>query len=197
MNDVSPGKLVIIIGAAVSFLFSFLPWATVSGYGSGISANAWGSGMFPMATWVPVLALVVGFIASAQAFEYVELPAKIWEFTLDQIVVVLSVFSLLITLSFLVVDKGGASNGFGLFLSFLGTVAMVAGFFLDRAGIGVNPNAKASPDVPRSSSAAPADAGPQAPQPPLTEQPPLQSDPPTMPGPAASPGEPPTEPGTF
>lgn len=182
MNDVSPGKLVIIIGAAVSFLFSFLPWATVSGYGSGISANAWGSGMFPMATWVPVLALVVGFIASAQAFEYVELPAKIWEFTLDQIVFVLSVFSLLITLSFLVLDKGGASNGFGLFLSFLGTVAMVAGFFLDRAGVGVNPNAKApsDPAVPAAAGTTPdatqgeptADAGDVQPQPSVQPPPP-------------------------
>lgn len=185
MNDVSPGKLTIIIGAIVTFLFSFLPWATVSGYGSGISANAWGSGMFPMATWAPVLALVVGFIAAAQAFEFVELPAKIWEFTLDQIIFILSAFSLVITLSYLVVDKGGASNGFGLFLSFLGTVAMIAGFFLDRAGVGVHPNSQAPSDPPppvsETASDAPtgalsgdldADAGPARPQPPAQGPPP-------------------------
>lgn len=141
MNDVSPGKLTMLIGAAVTFLFSFFPWFSISGFGSRFSRSAWQSGMFPMATWVPVFALLVGFVVAVQAFKFLELPEKLWEFTLDQVVLVLSIFATLLTVSYLITDKGGASIGFGLILCFLGTIAMVAGFFLDRAGVGVNPNA--------------------------------------------------------
>lgn len=141
MNDVSPGKLTTLIGAGVTFIFSFLPWFTISGFGGRFRRSAWQSGLFPMATWVPVFAVIVGFVVAAQAFKFLELPEKIWEFTLDQIVLVLSAFATLLTLSYLITDKGGASVGFGLILCLLGTVAMIAGFFVDRAGIGVNPNA--------------------------------------------------------
>ncbi len=194
MNDVSPGKLTVLIGAAVTFIFSFLPWYSVSGFGSKFTRSAWGSGLFPMATWAPLFALVVGFVVAAQAFKFLELPEKVWEFALDQIVLILSVFSLLVALSYLIVDKGGASIGFGLILCLLGSIAMVAGFFMDKAGVGVNPNATegnagiAAPGFP------PPGAQPGAPQPgqyPPTQQPgapaPPTQAPPTQAPPAQAP----------
>ena len=136
MNDATPGKLITIGGAAVAFLFSFLPWYKAYGY----HVSAWGSGLFPMASWSAIFALLVGFAVAVRAFKFLVLPERIWEFTLDQLVVVFSIFSLLITLSYLIVDHPG-SISFGLFLCLLGAIAMVAGIFVDRAGIGVNPNA--------------------------------------------------------
>ncbi len=171
MNDASPGKLTTLIGAAVVLLFSFFPWFSASGFGSRFTRNAWESGMFPMATWAPILAVVVGFIVAAQAFKFLELPAKVWEFTLDQIVLILSIFSVLITLSYLITDKGGASIGFGLLLAFLGTIAMVAGFFMDRAGVGVNPNAgQAGAEQPGFPGQQPGAVPPQQAQTPPTQQ---------------------------
>ncbi|HET8929361.1 MAG TPA: hypothetical protein VFN21_01765 [Acidimicrobiales bacterium] len=195
MNDVSPGKLTLLIGAAVTFVFSWFPWYSISGFGSSFSRNAWQSGTFPMATWAPLLALVVGFVVAAQAFKFLELPEKLWEFTLDQVVLILSIFALLVTLSYLIVDKGGASIGFGLIVCFLGTVAMVAGFFMDRAGVGVNPNAvdaNASFQQPGFPPPGQQPGAPQSGQHPPTQAPPAQAppaqQPPTQQPPQADPG---------
>lgn len=138
MSDASPGKLTQIIGAFVVLLFSFLPWFSGSGY----SQNAWGTLLFPMASWAPIFAIVVGFVVAARAFKFANLPEKVWEFTMDQVVLVLSIFTLLITFSYLIVDLPG-SIGVGLYICFLGAIAMVVGFFMDKAGVGVNPNAGA------------------------------------------------------
>ncbi len=212
MNDVSPGKLTLLIGAAVTFVFSWFPWYSISGFGSDFSRNAWQSGTFPMATWAPVLAIVVGFVVAGQAFRFVDLPERIWEFTLDQVVLILSVFALLVTISYLIVDKGGASIGFGLILCFLGTIAMVAGFFMDTAGVGVNPNAaNANPGFQQSGRQPGAPQGGQYPpaqtppaQTPPAQTPPAQTPPAQTPPAPAPPTPPPGQeppgqpgPGTF
>lgn len=138
MNELKIGKLVTLGGAGITFLFSFLPWVSYSGYGASLSRSAWSSGLFPMATWAPICALVVGFLAAVEQFKFLNLPAKIWEFTVAQIIVILSVFSLIITLSYLMLDKGGAGMGFGLILCFLGSVAMLGGFVMDKLNIGTS-----------------------------------------------------------
>lgn len=190
MSEVSPGKLTQIIGAIVVLLFSFLPWYSGFGY----SVNAWGTGLFPMASWAPIFALAVGFIVAARAFKFLVLPEKVWEFTMDQVVLVLSVFALLIPLSYLIASHPG-SLGFGLFLCFLGAIAMVAGFFMDRANVGVNPNAGAPgynapmqpgqefPPAGQPQAPVPGQAAPQQPQQPFPGQPaPQQPQQPPYPG---------------
>ena len=173
MSDATPGKLTQIIGAFVVLLFSFLPWYSGFGY----SVSAWGSGLFPMASWAPIFAIVVGFVVAARTFKFVNLPEKVLDFTMDQLVLVLSVFPLLITLSYLITEHGG-SVGFGLILCLLGAIAMVAGFFMDKAGVGVNPNAGAPgynaplSDTPQAPQGFPPAGQPQAPQAPQAPQPP-------------------------
>lgn len=196
MNDVSPGKLTTIIGAAVVFLFSFLPWASASNRFISVSRSAWSSGFFPMATWAPIFAVIVGALVALQAFKVVEFPEKILDFTVDQIVLVLSGFTLLVTMSYLITDKGGASVGFGLILCLLGAIAMVAGYFMDQAGVGENPNAgqpgyqagPGGPPPPSGTAGAPqppqAEPAPQAPAPqPQAPQSPAPQ-PPAQPAPA-------------
>ena len=225
MNDVNPGKLTTIIGAIVVFLFSFLPWAKYSYLGSSASRSAWGSGYFPMATWAPLFALAVGTVVGLEAFKIVELPKKILDFTIDQLVLVFSSFTLLVTISYLIVDKGGASMGFGLILCFLGAIAMVAGYFMDKAGVGVNPNAgqpgyNAPPGAPQAPAGfppagqpqqappggqpqAPAPQAPPAPQPqtpPQQQAPAPPQQPPADAPPAQTqlpPQQPPQQPGAF
>ncbi len=194
MNDVSPGKLTTIIGAAVVFVFSFLPW-----FSSGLyHVSAWSSGLFPMATWAPVFAVIVGTAVALEAFKVVELPEKILDFTIDQLVLVCSLFTLLVTMSYLIVNKGGASVGFGLVLCLLGAFAMVAGYFMDKAGVGVNPNAgqpgyNAPPGTPQAPAGYPPAGQPQQAPPgyPPAGQP--QAPAPQTP-PAAQPQAPPQQP---
>ncbi|MBS1847791.1 MAG: hypothetical protein JST73_05890 [Actinobacteria bacterium] len=138
MDEVSPGKIVVLIGAGVAFAFSFLPWFSAT-FG-GATQNAWQSGLLPMATWVPVSALVVGVIVAAQVFGIFEIPEKIWDFTTDQVVFVLAALALLLSFSYLIADKGGEKVGVGLILCFLGSVAMIAGCFMDRANVGMVPD---------------------------------------------------------
>ena len=199
MSDASPGKLTLIIGAFVVLLFSFLPWYSAS---FGYSVNAWGSGLFPMASWSAIFAIVVGFVVAARTFKFVNLPEKVWEFTMDQVVLVLSVFTLLITLSYLVTSHAG-SIGFGLILCFLGAIAMVAGFFMDRAGVGVNPNAGApgynapmGSNPPGSQGFPPPTAQPQAPQQAPYPQQPQAPQPQQAPQQTQLPGDTP-QPGNF
>ncbi len=166
MNDVSPGKLVLIIGAGVTFVFSFLPWFSFNDHFTS-SQNAWGSGLFPMASWAPVLALVAGFLVAAEAFEFVNLPEKIASFTLDQVVLVCSAVACLITISYIIVDKSPAGIGPGLWLCFLGTIALLSGYFMDKTGVGVNPQQRSD-----------------RPAPPPGEDAPGESPPPQQPGPS-------------
>lgn len=188
MNNASPGKLTLMVGAAVTFIFSFLPWFSAGAGPFRFTMSAWKSGAFPMATWAPVLALIAGFIVAAEAFGFVKLPEKLWEFTQDQVVLILSVFAFIVTVSYLIMDKGGASISFGLILCFLGTIAMIAGFFMDRAGVGVNPNA-----VPGGAMNQPPMQQPPMQQPPM-QQPPMQQ-PPVQQPPAQQPPQ--QDPGAF
>lgn len=209
MNDVRLGKLILMIGAAVTFIFSFLPWMSYSGFGSSVNRSAWGSGMFPMATWAPVFAIIVGFLVAVETFKFLKIPEKIWEFTLDQVVLVLSVFAFLVTLSYLITDKGGASIGFGLILCFLGTIAMVGGYFMDKLGIGgsigeslnsTNANQQSGFPPPGTTGfPAPGQAAPPAPgqaAPPAPGQAPA-SPPPGAQAPQSNPSPPQQQPGTF
>ncbi len=208
MDDVKLGKLVTLIGAGVTLIFSFLPWVSFNGFGS---RSAWGSGLFPMATWAPICAAVVGFCVAAEQFKFVNIPKKIWEFTLDQVVLILSIFCLVITLSYLAMDKGGAGMGFGLILSFLGTCAMVGGFFMDKLNVGVAsgstpfqqpgfpgaPGQTGGPTPPAPQGYAPPPAASQAPPAPQDYAPPAA---PQAPPASSSPWEQPPaspEPGAF
>ena len=119
-----------------------------------------------MATWAPLFAVLVGAVVALEAFKIVELPEKILDFTIDQLVLVFSLFTLLVTISYLIVNKGGASVGFGLILCLLGAIAMVAGYFMDKAGVGVNPNAgqpgyNAPPGTPQAPAGFPPAGQPQ------------------------------------
>lgn len=140
VNDVSPGKLTLIIGGLVAFVCSILPWI-----GSGIGGpthNAWGSGMFPVATFSPIFALVAAVLVGLPAFTEVKLPAKVLDFTIDQLVLICVFFSVIITFGYaiLIALTDGASIEVGLMLCLIAVIAMGAGWFMDFHGIGANPH---------------------------------------------------------
>ena len=130
MNHVSPGKIAIIAGGGVTFLFSFLSWWTVSYNNHGNSA--WSDGLFGPATWAPLFGLVAVLLVALPAFANVKLPDDVLGFTIDQLVLVAGVFATLITLGFMIGTPNGFDVGIGLIFCFLGSAAIVVGWFLDR-----------------------------------------------------------------
>ncbi len=174
MNHVSPGKIAIIAGGAVTFLFSFLSWWTVSYNNHGNSA--WSDGLFGAATWAPLFGLVAALLVALPAFANVKLPDDVLGFTIDQLVLVAGVFASLITLGYMVGTPDGADVGFGLIFCFLGSAAIVVGWFLDRQGVGAKP-ADAAGYAPQPGVAPPPQGYAPPPQPPV-QQPPVQQAPP-------------------
>lgn len=213
MNDVSPGKLTIIIGGLVVFLFSFFRWIGSGSY----SVSAWSSGLLPVATWAPLFALAAAVLVALPAFAGMKLPEKVLDFTIDQLVMVCAVFSFLIVFGYAVTDKGGTSIGFGLVICLFGAIAQLAGVFMDRAGVGTHPGSATSgynaplvdpatapqpqgfPQAQQPQAPGYPQGQPQAPQAPPAQSPPAQTDfpgqPPAPPTQTEIPGQP--GPGSF
>ncbi len=117
------------------------------------------------------------------------LPARLLDFTWEQLHVVLGVMAALLMVCYLIVNKGGASYGFGFFLLFLAGFGLaVDAFLLQRERAAVD-SATGSSDlgVTRASDGSPPPA-PFAPPPPSIP-PPLT--PPSTPPPLMPPSTPP------
>jgi hypothetical protein len=210
MNQVSPGKLTMILGGAFTFLFSFLSWYS----GGGTSVSGWSSDtlpeLLPFGFFVGMFGLAVALAVGLPAFTEVKLPEKVLDFSVAQLVVFVGVFNVLVTLCLILGAGHGASAGFGLILCFLGSVAVVVGWVLDLRGVGVHPAGAAGAAAPGTAPpppqgyAPPPQQGyeppppqqPQAPQGPPSGYPPPQPPPAQQPAPPQGPppGYPPQQP---
>lgn len=141
-NNPRPHELVIMIGGAVTFLFSFFTWfeyGAADGTDSVVlaSPSAWSSGLFPLATLVPVFGLIMAVGVALSRFANVEIPDSIAGFGRTQIHLLLSGYSVIITLAFFFytggAEEGGAtvSAKFGYFFSLLGAIALLVGSILE------------------------------------------------------------------
>lgn len=188
MNHVSPGKIAIIAGGAVTFLFSFLSWWTVSYNNHGNSA--WSDGLFGAATWAPLFGIVAALLVALPAFANVKLPDDVLGFTIDQLVLVAGLFASLITLGFMIGTPDGFDVGIGLIFCFLGSAAIVVGWFLDRQGVGAKP-ADAAAGAPQPGVAPPPQGYAPPPQQPVQQAPVQQPPAPQAPPAGYPPQQPP------
>ena len=154
--------IVMMAGGVVCLLFSFLAFYK---FGS-VSRSAWGSGLFPIATYVALFGLIVGGSVALMKFANVSLPDPILGFSWKQIRLALSLFAGLLMLGYLIVDKGGLDFGIGFWLMLLGAIALVAGAVMET--IGFDPQAAKG-------GAAPGAAPPAPPPPPGSPPPPPPS----------------------
>ncbi len=134
------GQVLVMAGGALTFIFGFLAWfSTKGGFGfGGKDISAWSGdavpGLFPWATTVPVLCLVVAILTAVKTFGG-SFPEKLWIFTLDQINLVVGAGSLWLVVALLIADKHGADTGIGLILSIFTTAAVLVGAIFDVQGI--------------------------------------------------------------
>jgi hypothetical protein len=119
--------LVMLIGGAITFLFSFLDFLG--------ETSAWGSGLLPIAT-IPALLGLAMAVEQGLRLGGVSLPEPVLTFTWRQIRFTWGVVAITIMLAWLIVDKGFADTGAGLMIMLLGSIAMTVGATLDLLGKG-------------------------------------------------------------
>ena len=112
-------ELTIMIAGAVMLVGSF-----VSFY-SGGSSSAWSSGLFPIATLLPLYGVIMGGEIALTKFAGVKLPERIATFTWEQIHLALAIFAALIAVCFLITNNPGL--GAGVFIELVAAAGLVYG----------------------------------------------------------------------
>jgi hypothetical protein len=145
-KKVTPAEIVILAAGVVTFVFSFLPFykaASVAGITvSRASVSAWGKGLFPVATLIPIFGIVMAAQIAVTKWTSVRLPEHVLGFTWEQIHVALGLFAALLAICYLIVDRFGADFGFGFFLVLIGAIGLAVGAImlqLERAGAAGSP----------------------------------------------------------
>lgn len=125
-TKLTPANIVIMAGAVVAFIASFLAFYKVPGYS--ISRSSWSSGLFIMATIPALLALAMGIVAAVESFaQGVSLPARVLGFSLNQVHVILGFQATIMALAWAIVDYFGLDKGVGLYLMLFGAIACLVG----------------------------------------------------------------------
>lgn len=124
----TPGEIVVMAGAAVTLLFSFFPFYRLEVGDFSDSTSAWGSGLFPVATFIVLFAVAAGVLVALTRFANVNFPpGGVLGIGLQPLLLVLSFFSALIAVGYLLLDKGAFDFGFGFWFVLIGSVATLVG----------------------------------------------------------------------
>src|SRR4051812_34170502 len=122
----NPAEITVLAGAGVVLIFSFLSFYEISLGGFSDSTNAWGTGLFPLATLIVAFAVVAGLLVGLELIG-VDVPDRIATFSRSQLLLVCGGFATLQSLAFLIVDHSAADLGIGFYLMLLGSVAVLVG----------------------------------------------------------------------
>jgi hypothetical protein len=116
----TPGEITIMAAGAVMIIFSFLHFAA--------DRSAWGSGLFPIATLLPLYGLVMGLQIALTKFASLNLPQRVIGFTWEQVHLALGAMAALMAFGWLVTDYG--DKQIGMWFEILGGFALVVGAVL-------------------------------------------------------------------
>jgi hypothetical protein len=127
----SVANVVMIIGGAVTFLFSFLGFLGTDNQ----SLNAWGRSLFPLATIPAILgaAMVVVCVLDQVG---TKLPEPVLTFSWRQILFTWGVVAFTIMVAYVVLDTGVLTFKVGGVFMILGSAAMAVGSLVSLLGIG-------------------------------------------------------------
>lgn len=116
----TPAEITIMAAGAVMLVFSFLDF---SGH-----TSAWGSGVFPIATLLPLYGLVMALQIALTKFAGLKLPGSVLGFSWEQIHLALGLMAGLMAFGWLVTDTG--NKQIGQWFEILGGIALVVGAML-------------------------------------------------------------------
>lgn len=128
MKKLTVPHLIEMISGAVILLFSFFDFFKLGNFGE----SAWGSGFFPIATFVALFGVVVAGQLVLTQLAGVDLKAGFVGFSWQQVRLALSFFAALLMVGYLVVDKGGLDFGIGFFFMLLGAAGLLVGSIMER-----------------------------------------------------------------
>ena len=125
----TPGEIVVMAGAGLALIFSFLPFYKIEILNVSDSTTAWGSGLFPVATLIPIFAVVAGVLVALVRFGNVQYPpGGFLGFTWHTLLLALTFFAAVLAVAYLIVDKGpGGGLGFGYWFVLTGAVGSLVG----------------------------------------------------------------------
>jgi hypothetical protein len=112
-------ELAIMISGAVMLVGSFISFY------SGGSSSAWSSGLFPIATLLPLYGVIMGGEIALTKFAGVKLPERIGTFTWEQIHLAIAIFAVVIAVCFLTIKNPGL--GGGVFIELIASAGLLYG----------------------------------------------------------------------
>ena len=127
-NKISIASIVMLAGAVVTFIFSFLTFFDI---GDGV--NAWDNDAFAFATTVPAILALIMAVWIVLELAGVSLPAELLTFNSTQLKATWGIAAAGIMLSWTTVD---GDKGAGFWLMFLGSIAMAVGAVMALLGKG-------------------------------------------------------------
>jgi hypothetical protein len=127
-SRLTTGEIVIVASGAVGLLFSFFPWYTLGS----AHRSAWGGGLFPLATLMPLLGTVMLVQVLVDKLSVASLHPRLADFTWEQIHLVAAIGAAVIVFCYLLVDRGGVDLGFGFYVDLLAAAGLVVGAVMIR-----------------------------------------------------------------
>lgn len=212
-NSVRPAQVINMVAGVAMFFFSFMAFFTVGDSGlSSASTNVWQKGLFPLASFVPILGGAVTVLTAIVAFGNPRPPRRILTLDPKQQALLLAFAAAVIMLGYLIMDVE-ADRGIGFWFLFLGSIGLIVGTVMDVVDAGspsrATPHSGYPPATPYGgptrptypASVPPGAPPPSAPYPPGVTPPPQPPPAPGFEGGYAPgfgpppPGKPPTPPG--
>jgi hypothetical protein len=125
----TPGEIVVMAGAGVALLFSFFPFYSTEIGDFSDDTSAWGAGLFPVATLIPIFAVIAGVLVALIRFANVRYPAAgFMGFSRNSLILALTFFAAVVAVAFLILDRRVETDfGFGYWFVLIGAVATLVG----------------------------------------------------------------------
>jgi len=125
----TPGEIVVMAGAGLALIFSFLPFYKIEVANFSDNSSAWDSGLFPVATLIPIFAVIAGVLVALVRFGNVQYPpGGFLGFTRNTLLLALTFFAAILAVAYLIADKPAATSlGFGYWFVLIGAVGSLVG----------------------------------------------------------------------
>jgi hypothetical protein len=119
---VTPAEILIMAAGAVMLVGSFFDFAS--------STSAWGSYWFPIVTLIPVYGVAMAGQIALDRFANVEMPDRVFDFTWEQLHLLLGVFAAVMAVAWLFAAD---HKELGFWVLLTGSVAAAVGAFMLQA----------------------------------------------------------------
>ena len=128
-KKLTTGEIVVVAAGAITLVFSFFPWYRAGAFHVG----AWGTGLFPVATLVPILGSLMMVQVLTDRLAGGSPSRGIGDFTWEQLLLVAALGAAVVAFCYLIRSREpGASFGLGFYVDLVASFVLVAGAVMIR-----------------------------------------------------------------